>query len=194
MIRSVLGRIDPAQLGVTLLHGHSTSDPDALTTELDAFRLAGGNTVIEARPASSNERLAEEPRVNIVRFSQGLTYLLPDEPCQAFREMDRLQAQGTDLRKLAVHSADDRLANLEALCSIAVRGAWLAIEARIPAWQRSLKRLIEAGWAGQLLVATRQCGTLDDSINSIRTAGFSHDLVDDLLVRNPRRYLAADPR
>ena len=113
MIRSVLGRIDPAQLGVTLLHAHSTSDHDALTTELDAFRLAGGNTVIEAR---------------------------------------------------------------------------------IPAWQRSLKRLIEVGWAGQLLVGTRQCGTLDDSINAIRTAGFSHDLVDDLLVRNPRRYLAADPR
>ena len=190
MIRSVLGRLDPARLGATVLHSHSVDDSEAVAAELRAFAVAGGQTVIEAVPTTVDAvRLAEATEVNIVRLTATLLYLQPTEACQAFREMDRLQANGIDLRNLAVHAANEVLADHETLCSIAVRGAWLGIETAQPKWLGPLRRLLEAGWVGQILAATTVCGTLDAAINGLRHIGFADTVVDEILVRNPVRYL-----
>lgn len=193
MIRSVLGRLDPARLGVTLLHSHSLDDSEKAAAELRAFAGAGGRTVIEAVPTTVEALLlAEATGVNIVRLPKSLIYLQPTEACQAFGDMDRLQANGVDLRNVAVHVASGVLTDHETLCSIAVRGAWLGIETGEPRWLEPLKRLIGVGWTGQLLVATSVCGTLDGAIQGLGRTGFPGDVVDELLVRNPVRFLVAN--
>ncbi len=190
MIRSVLGRLDPAQLGVTLLHSHSDDDSAAAEAELRAYAAVGGQTVIEATPSAvASVRLAEATGVNIVPLTKTLICLRPTEACQAFRETDRLQANGRDLRNVLVHAASETLADHETLCSIAVRGAWLGIETAEPKWLGPLQRLIEVGWAGQLLVATRMCGTLEAAIDGLRHIGFADKVLDELVARNPVRYL-----
>ena len=190
MIRSVLGRLDPARLGVTLLHSHSVDDSEAVAAELRAFAGAGGQTVIEAMPTTVDAvRLAEAAGVNIVRLTKPLMYLRPTEACQAFREMDGLQARGIDLRNLAVHAADEVLADHDVLCSIAVRGAWLGIEIAEPRWLGPVQRLVAAGWAGQILAATTVCGKLTSAIGGVRHAGLADGVVEEILIQNPVRYL-----
>ena len=190
MIRSVLGRLDPAQLGVTLLHSHSVGDSEKAAAELRAFAGVGGQTVIEAMPTTVDAvRLAEATGVNIVRLPKTLIYLRPAEACQAFRDMDRLQANGVDLRNLAVHAANGALTDHETLCSIAVRGAWLAIETAEPKWLGPLQLLVAAGWAGQILAATVSCGSLQAAIDGVHRAGIASTAVHEVLIQNPVRYL-----
>ena len=190
MIRSVLGRLDPARLGVTVLHAHSSNDPEAVEAEVRAFVSAGGQTLIEGVPTTGDAvRLAEATGVNIVRLTRTLVYLQPTEACQAFREMDRLQANGIDLRNVAVRAANEVLADHENLCSIAVRGAWLGIETADPKWLGPLQRLVAAGWAGQILVATASCGTLKSAIDGLHRAGLAGNVVEEVLIQNPVRYL-----
>jgi hypothetical protein len=190
MIRSVLGRIDLARLGVTVLHAHSSDDPQAAAAELQAFARAGGVTVIQTKPTTiDGVRLAEATGVNIVPLPESLEYLQAVDACQAFLEMDRLQATGIDLRNVTVQGAKAMLSDLGAWCSIAVRGAWPAVETRQPGWLSVITGLVDAGWVGQLLVATRVCGTLDGTIEGLRDAGFSDFVVDALLIRNPQGYL-----
>lgn len=190
MIRSVLGRIDPDRLGITLLHTHSSDDPEAAEAEFRAFAVAGGNTVIRAKPTAVDEvRLAEATRVNIVPLPESLTFVQPADPCRAFLEMDRRQATGVDLRNLVVHVGSAMVTELDAWCSIAVRGAWPAVDTREPVGLDLVRRLVEFGWLGQLLVATTVCGTLDATIEGLRQAGLSKDVAGELLVRNPARCL-----
>jgi phosphotriesterase-related protein len=86
IVRTVLGDVDPARLGLTLGHEHlithppaEVSDPDlrlddeeAALRELEAFRQAGGGAVIEmttvdyGRDGAALERLARASAVHIV--------------------------------------------------------------------------------------------------------------------------------
>ncbi len=195
MIRTVLGRLDPARLGVTLLHSHSGDDPEAAAEELRAFASAGGQTVIEVTPMTVDAvRLAEVTGINIVRLTGALMYVQPSKECQASRELDRLQANGIDLRQVVVHAATGMLADHDTLCGIAVRGAWLSLEMSEPTWPDPLRRLVGAGWAGQILAATRICGALDAAIVGIRRAGLGDSVVDKILIQNPVRCLTRQLR
>jgi predicted metal-dependent phosphotriesterase family hydrolase len=75
VVRTVLGDIDPAQLGVTdshdhvffrtpLLPGHEVDDPDGAEQELRAFRDLGGETVVQWTPHGMGRRAVELARLS----------------------------------------------------------------------------------------------------------------------------------
>jgi phosphotriesterase-related protein len=74
VIRTVLGDLDPAELGVcdahdhlflrsSLLRGQELDDVDAAAAELAAFRAAGGQAVVQWTPYGMGRRAAELPRL-----------------------------------------------------------------------------------------------------------------------------------
>lgn len=74
-IRTVLGDIDPADLGVCdahdhlffaskLLPGQELDDPDAAERELVAFKAAGGSALVQWTPFGLNRRTAELARLS----------------------------------------------------------------------------------------------------------------------------------
>jgi phosphotriesterase-related protein len=134
------------------------------------------------------------------------------------RILDILQAEGVDLRRVALSHMDE-LIDYDYHCSIAVRGAWLSFDTfgsefhfgdkweptdqeRIGA----LLRLLGAGWAGQILLAQDVCTKLQLQryggngyshvlrriVPALRKAGVSDEVIHELLVDNPRRYLTGD--
>lgn len=134
------------------------------------------------------------------------------------RILDILQAEGVDLRRVALSHMDE-LIDYEYHCSLAVRGAWLSFDTfgseshfgdrREPTDEErigALLRLLEAGWAGQIMLAQDVCTKLQLQryggngyshvvrriVPALRKAGVSEAVVHELLVDNPRRYLVGD--
>jgi phosphotriesterase-related protein len=134
------------------------------------------------------------------------------------RILDILQAEGVDLRRVALSHMDE-LIDYDYHCSLAVRGAWLSFDTfgseyhfgdkREPTDQErigALLRLLEAGWAGQILLAQDVCTKLQLQryggngyshvlrriVPSLRAAGVSQATIDEMLVDNPRRYLTGE--
>ena len=132
------------------------------------------------------------------------------------RILDILQAEGVDLRRVALSHMDEQL-DYDYHCSLAVRGAWLSFDTlgseevygadeREPTDEErvaALLGLLEAGWAGQLLLSQDVCTKLQLTrfggngyahvlraiVPRLRRAGVEEAIIRELLVDNPRRYL-----
>ena len=134
------------------------------------------------------------------------------------RILDILQAEGVDLRRVALSHMDE-LIDYDYHCSLAVRGAWLSFDTfgseyhfgdeREPTDQErigALLRLLEAGWAGQLLLAQDVCTKLQLQryggngyshvlrriVPALKAAGTNDSVIHEMLVDNPRRYLTGE--
>jgi phosphotriesterase-related protein len=136
------------------------------------------------------------------------------------RILDILQGEGVDLRRVALSHLDEQ-PDYDYHCALAVRGAWLSFdtfgsEFRFGAQEREatdderialLLRLVEAGWAGQILLSQDVCTKLNlvrfggkgyahvlrSIVPRLRSAGVAQATIDELLVVNPRRYLTGEP-
>jgi phosphotriesterase-related protein len=133
------------------------------------------------------------------------------------RVLDILQAEGVDLRRVAISHLDELL-DYDYHCSLAVRGAWLSLdtfgseftfgEEREPTDDERvghLLRLLRAGWAGQILLSQDVCTKLQlrrfggkgylhiltGIVPKLRDSGVGEETIHELLVDNPRRYLTA---
>lgn len=132
------------------------------------------------------------------------------------RILDILQAEGVDLRRVALSHMDEQL-DYDYHCSLAVRGAWLSFDTlgseevygadeREPTDEErvaALLGLLEAGWAGQILLSQDVCTKLQLTrfggngyahvlrtiVPRLRRAGVDQATIEELLVANPRRYL-----
>ena len=131
------------------------------------------------------------------------------------RILDILQAEGVDLRRVALSHMDERL-DYDYHCSLLVRGAWLSFdtfgsEFRLGSDReptdgeriQALIRLLNAGWAGQILLSQDVCTKLHLTtyggrgyahlltriVPALQSRGVTPDTVHELLVLNPRRYL-----
>jgi phosphotriesterase-related protein len=136
------------------------------------------------------------------------------------RILDILAAEGVDLRRVALSHMDELL-DYDYHCSLAVRGAWLSFDtfgsefhfvdedAREPTDTEriaALLRLLEAGWAGQILLSQDVCTKLQltryggkgyahvlrSVVPALRSSGVSEETIRELLVDNPRRFLAGN--
>lgn len=135
----------------------------------------------------------EATGVQVVRLPATALYLHPSGSCDAHTGLDRLQAYGTDLRRVAVYAGGALLPDHEALCLIAVRGAWLSLETSEVEWLGPLRRLIEAGWSGQLLLFVGSCHRLDEPVTALGNADLAPELREEILISNPVRYLTEEP-
>ncbi|HYM48944.1 MAG TPA: hypothetical protein VET65_00080 [Candidatus Limnocylindrales bacterium] len=136
------------------------------------------------------------------------------------RILDILQAEGVDLRRVALSHMDEQL-DYAYHCSLAVRGAWLSFDtlgseevygpgSREPTDDQrmeALLRLLEAGWAGQILLSQDVCTKLQlvrfggrgyahvltAIVPRLRAAGIGEATISELLVDNPRRFLSGGP-
>jgi phosphotriesterase-related protein len=132
------------------------------------------------------------------------------------RVLDILQAEGVDLRRVALSHMDEAI-DYEYHHSLASRGAWLSFDTlgseevyttdkREPTDQERiglLLRLLEAGFAGQILLSQDVCTKLQlirfggpgyahvltTIVPRLRAAGVPTTTITQLLVDNPRRYL-----
>jgi phosphotriesterase-related protein len=130
--------------------------------------------------------------------------------------LDILQAEGVDLRRVALSHMDEQL-DYDYHASLAVRGAWLSFDtlgsesvfgpdSKEPTdGQRldALLRLLDAGWSGQILLSQDVCTKLQlirfggngyahvlkAIVPRLRGAGVEQATISKLLVDNPRRYL-----
>ncbi len=136
------------------------------------------------------------------------------------RILDILAADGVDLRRVALSHMDELL-DYDYHCSLAVRGAWLSFDtfgsefhfadegAREPTDTErlaALLRLLEAGWAGQILLSQDVCTKLQltryggkgyahilrNVVPALEASGVSAETIHELLVDNPRRFLAGE--
>lgn len=136
------------------------------------------------------------------------------------RILDILAADGVDLRRVALSHMDELL-DYDYHCSLAVRGAWLSFDtfgsefhfadegAQEPTdTQRlaALLRLLHAGWAGQILLSQDVCTKLQltryggkgyahvlrNVVPALEASGVGADTIHELLVDNPRRFLAGE--
>jgi phosphotriesterase-related protein len=135
------------------------------------------------------------------------------------RILDVLQAEGVDLRRVALSHTDEQ-SDYDYHCSLAVRGAWLSFDTlgseevfspdqREPTDEErmaALLRLLEAGWAGQILLSQDVCTKLQLTrfggrgyahvlrtiVPRLRQAGVEEATIHELLVDNPRRYLTGE--
>jgi phosphotriesterase-related protein len=136
------------------------------------------------------------------------------------RILDILQAEGVDLRRVALSHMDEQL-DFGYHCSLAGRGAWLSFDtlgseevygpdAKEPTDDQrldALLRLLEAGWSGQILLSQDVCTKLQlvrfggkgyahvlkGIVPRLRAAGVEQSTISKLLVDNPRRYLTGKP-
>jgi len=133
------------------------------------------------------------------------------------RILDILAADGVDLRRVALSHMDELL-DYDYHCSLAVRGAWLSFDtfgseshfadegAREPTDRErllALLRLLEAGWAGQILLSQDVCTKLQltryggkgyahvlrSVVPALEASGVGPQTIHELLVDNPRRFL-----
>ena len=135
------------------------------------------------------------------------------------RILDVLQAEGVDLRRVALSHMDEQ-PDYDYHCSLAVRGAWLSFDTlgseevfgpdeREPSDDErmaELLRLLEAGWTGQILLSQDVCTKLQLTrfggrgyahvlrtiVPRLRQAGVDEPVIHELLVDNPRRYLTGE--
>jgi len=134
------------------------------------------------------------------------------------RILDILAADGVDLRRVALSHMDELL-DYDYHCSLAVRGAWISFDtfgsefhfadegAREPTDRErliALLRLLQAGWAGQILLSQDVCTKLQltryggkgyahilrSVVPALQASGVSAETIHELLVDNPRRFLA----
>ncbi|HYS02498.1 MAG TPA: phosphotriesterase-related protein, partial [Candidatus Eisenbacteria bacterium] len=134
------------------------------------------------------------------------------------RILDILAAEGVDLRRVALSHMDELL-DYDYHCALAVRGAFLSFDtfgsefhfadedAREPTDRErlaALLRLLAAGWAGQILLSQDVCTKLQLTRNggkgyahvlrsvvpALEASGVSAETIHELLVDNPRRFLA----
>lgn len=132
---------------------------------------------------------------------------------QLHRILDFLQAEGVDLRRVALGHMD-ALADHEYLASLAVRGVWLCLdtfghdagETTDRRKLAALERMLQAGWVGQLLVSQHVCNqrhyvkyggkgyahVLRGIVPALMATGVGQETVQELLVQNPRRYLSGE--
>jgi len=133
------------------------------------------------------------------------------------RILDILAADGVDLRRVALSHMDELL-DYDYHCSLAVRGAWLSFDtfgsefhfadedAREPTDRErllALLRLLQAGWAGQILLSQDVCTKLQltryggkgyahvlrSVVPALEASGVSPQTIHELLVDNPRHFL-----
>ncbi len=99
------------------------------------------------------------------------------------RVLDTLQAEGVDLRRVALRNTGEPL-DYASHCSLAVRGAWLLFgkELAYEDGRAGLRRLLQGGWAGQILVSC--------PLSLVRTLQLPPATTDELLVLNPPRFLS----
>lgn len=136
------------------------------------------------------------------------------------RILDILAADGVDLRRVALSHMDELL-DYDYHCSLAVRGAWLSFDtfgsefhfvdegAREPTDTErlaALLRLLEAGWAGQILLSQDVCTKLHltryggkgyahllrSVVPALQASGIGAETIRELLVENPRRFLSGE--
>jgi phosphotriesterase-related protein len=134
------------------------------------------------------------------------------------RILDILAAEGVDLRRVALSHMDELL-DYDYHCALAVRGAFLSFDtfgsefhfadedAREPTDRErlaALLRLLAAGWAGQILLSQDVCTKLQltryggkgyahvlrSVVPALEASGVSAETIHELLVVNPRRFLA----
>jgi phosphotriesterase-related protein len=136
------------------------------------------------------------------------------------RILDILQAEGVDLRRVALSHMDEQL-DYDYHSSLAVRGAWLSFDtlgseevfgpdSKEPTDDQrldALLRLLEAGWSAQILLSQDVCTKLQlirfggkgyshvlkAIVPRLRAAGVEQATISKLLVDNPRRYLTGRP-
>ena len=136
------------------------------------------------------------------------------------RILDLLEAEGVDLRRVALSHMDEQL-DYEYHRLVAGRGAWLSFDtlgseevygpdSKEPTDDQrldALLRLLEAGWSGQILLSQDVCTKLQlvryggkgyahvltAIVPRLRAAGVDASTVSKLLVDNPRRYLTGRP-
>ncbi len=131
---------------------------------------------------------------------------------QEHRVLDTLQAEGVDLRRIALSHMDELL-DFEYHRSLAVRGAWLSFDTF--GWNRAaadrekieaLLRLLGAGWMGQVLLSQDvshrghlmkyggkgYAHLLRNVMPALEAAGLASEAVRELLVDNTRRFLTGE--
>lgn len=132
------------------------------------------------------------------------------------RILDVLEAEGVDLRRVALSHMDEQLDH-DYHRSLAGRGAWLSFDtlgseetfgpnAKEPTDDQrvdALLRLLDAGWSGQILLSQDVCTKLQllrfggkgyshvltAIVPRLRAAGLGQATISELLVDNPRRFL-----
>ena len=132
------------------------------------------------------------------------------------RILDVLEAEGVDLRRVALSHMDEQLDH-DYHRSLAGRGAWLSFDtlgseetfgpnAKEPTDDQrvdALLRLLDAGWSGQILLSQDVCTKLQllrfggkgyshvltAIVPRLRAAGLGQPAISELLVDNPRRFL-----
>ncbi|TMG33551.1 MAG: phosphotriesterase-related protein [Chloroflexi bacterium] len=132
------------------------------------------------------------------------------------RILDVLEAEGVDLRRVALSHMDEQLDH-DYHRSLAGRGAWLSFDtlgseetfgpnAKEPTDDQrvdALLRLLDAGWSGQILLSQDVCTKLQllrfggkgyshvltAIVPRLRAAGLGQAAISELLVDNPRRFL-----
>jgi len=147
------------------------------------------------------------------RTGVGIMISVETSSRQEQRALDILQAEGVDLRRVALIHMSEVLDH-EYLCSLAVRGAWLCFDTfgrdagEIGDRRRveALDRLLQAGWAGQLLLSQDVCSrrhlvthggkgyahVVRSVVPALKATGVSQETIGELLVQNPGRFLSGE--
>jgi len=137
---------------------------------------------------------------------------------EGLRVLDILEAEGVDLRRVALSHMDELL-DYDYHCALAARAAWLSFDTwgstfdfgkhREPSDAERLDhlcRMIDAGWPRQILLSHDACTKLNlrryggkgishiltDVVPQLERAGVPSSTIRELLVDNPRRYLTGE--
>jgi phosphotriesterase-related protein len=135
---------------------------------------------------------------------------------EGLRVLDVLEAEGLDLRRVALSHMDELL-DYDYHCALASRGAWLSFDTwgstfdfghhREPSDTERLdhlQRMLAAGFSRQILLSHDACTKLNlrryggkglahlltDIVPRLERSGVPRATIDLLLVDNPRRYLS----